>query len=119
MGLIFEGDRTITLFDHSGDNWEPSGEVRLPVHLDDLHSLSMSEGAEEVLISAKSGGVHRWHLKSPTPGIAASPHRTSSTMNLEWQGTCDLGGGHLAHLASRPKVGLSTVTSELFVSARM
>jgi len=122
--VVFEEDEAFTLFEESADGWEPAGEMRLPVLPGGdaaSFSLSMSPGADELLItSAHDGRVIRMAL-SGTFHVAATPHGSAGTHDLVWRGTCGFGGGQLAHLASRWSAGIGAEANfvpELFISTR-
>jgi hypothetical protein len=110
--VVFDEDEFITLFEHADDgSWDPIGEVRLPNLPGGVVSFSMADGADELLISAKQGGVIRWPLDGASPVLAATPHSSSATFDLTWHATCGV-GNNLAHLASRANA------PQLYVSAR-
>jgi hypothetical protein len=120
--VVFEGDEVVTIYEQSpgiSDAWLPAGEVRLPHHAGNLVSLSLADGAEELLISSKDGGVMRWPLGGAVPVVAASPRATLAASDLMWRGTCGLGVGRFAHLAWRTNRGkVLSHAPELFISSR-
>eukprot|EP00928_Gymnodinium_smaydae_P082746 TRINITY_DN6603_c0_g2_i1.p1 TRINITY_DN6603_c0_g2~~TRINITY_DN6603_c0_g2_i1.p1 ORF type:complete len:878 (-),score=110.49 TRINITY_DN6603_c0_g2_i1:210-2588(-) len=121
--VIFDGDDVFTLLERNPeggedlDSWEPAGEVRLPASLGRFVGLSMSDTADELLISTEDGGVLRWPFGGEVPAVAAVPRVNSATSELVWRGTCNLGDGRLAHLASSSPSGASTKPA-FFVSSR-
>eukprot|EP00928_Gymnodinium_smaydae_P082745 TRINITY_DN6603_c0_g1_i1.p1 TRINITY_DN6603_c0_g1~~TRINITY_DN6603_c0_g1_i1.p1 ORF type:complete len:839 (-),score=165.86 TRINITY_DN6603_c0_g1_i1:49-2565(-) len=116
--VIFDGDDVFTLLERNPDagegleTWEPAGEVRVPASIGRFASLSLSEGADELLISTEDGGVLRWPLGGAVPAVATTPHVGAASADLIWRGTCSLGDGRLAHLAS------SDAKPAFFISAR-
>jgi len=98
VAVTFEDQKGVTLLetDAEGKSWTPTGEIQLP-HEADNHHFSLSPAGDELIISSNDGGAVKWRMGESEPSIVTS----QDSFGRVWHSTCGLGGGKLAHLASR------------------
>jgi len=113
--LSFEGDESsITLFEESDHDWLPAGEVQMPLPSGHAPFLSMSDAADELLISMGDGGVTKWARGAAEP-VRMAPQALDAAPETVWHSVSACGGKCLAHLSIRKNSG-SEWTPELMVS---
>lgn len=101
--VVLEGESDlVAVFVHEAESWLPLGEIRVPSGgsaAATATSLAFASGGD-LLVTTSAGRVVRRRL-SDGMLVGSAEHAVQSDDTFAWQGACNMGDRHVAHLRLR------------------